>query len=101
MLPRRALLASALAIAAGRPVAAPAAGVSSVKIRLSQRAALFLGPRGVALDLGRARRLRNAVRDRMASRLHRGRWLSALCLAALYVAGMCCEARPLSGISRG
>lgn len=59
-----------------------------MKIRLSQRAALLFGLRGVALDLGRARRLRNAVRGRMTSRAHRGRWLGALCLAALYMAGM-------------
>ncbi len=59
-----------------------------MKIRATQRAALLLGLRSVALDLGRARRLRNAVRDRMASRMTRGRWLGALCLAALYVAGM-------------
>lgn len=59
-----------------------------MKIRVTQRAALILGLRGVALDLGRARRLRNAVRDRMTSRLHRGRLIGALCLAALYVAGL-------------
>lgn len=59
-----------------------------MKIRITQRAALVLGLNGVARDLGRARRMRSAVRDRIEDKIASGRFFSAACLAAFYMAGL-------------